>query len=39
MHDPVMNNDFVSMTPEKRLAMVWPLTVQAYAFLGIDIPQ
>jgi hypothetical protein len=26
-------------SPEERLAMVWPLTVQAWAFRGVDIAE
>jgi hypothetical protein len=26
-------------TPEERLAMVWPLTIQAWAFQGVDVAE
>ena len=32
-------NDLVRSTPAERLAMVWQLTVDAWAFRGIDIAQ
>jgi hypothetical protein len=28
-----------SLTPEERLALVWPLTVQAWAFGGVDVAE
>jgi len=27
------------MTPEQRLALVWPLTIQAWAFRGVDVAE
>jgi len=31
--------DYVALTPSERLAMIWPLTVQAWAFAGRDIRE
>lgn len=38
LHDPEPN-DYAHLTPEERLAMVWPLTVQTWAWQGIDVTQ
>jgi hypothetical protein len=35
--DPELEADISPLTPEERLAMVWPLTVQAWAFKGVDV--
>jgi hypothetical protein len=37
--DPILEASLTDSTPEERLAMVWPLTVQAWAFKGVDIAQ
>jgi hypothetical protein len=37
--DPEMETSLWPTTPEERLAMVWPLTVQAWAFKGVDVSQ
>lgn len=32
------NSEFMAATsPEERVAMVWPLTLQAWAFRGVDL--
>jgi hypothetical protein len=38
LHDRSLERS-MPMTPEERLMMVWPLTVQAWAFRGEDVSQ
>jgi hypothetical protein len=37
--DPELEAELTPTTPEERLAMVWPLTVQAWALRGEDVTQ
>jgi hypothetical protein len=32
--DPTPPDPVLNMTPEQRLAMMWPLTVEAWRFMG-----
>jgi hypothetical protein len=35
--EPQMDEDWPRTTAEERLAMVWPMTVQAWAIQGLDV--
>jgi len=39
LHDPQMATPLLPATPEQRLAMVWPLTVEAFAFKGLNVAE
>lgn len=34
LHDPEPDDDLRDVTPGDRMAMVWPITVTAWAFMG-----
>jgi hypothetical protein len=37
--DPELETQWPPTTPEERLAMVWPLTIQAWALRGEDVSK
>ena len=37
-HEP-RDNDLKDALPEDRVAMVWPLTIDVWAFMGYDIAE
>jgi hypothetical protein len=39
LHDREMESPLTPTTPEERLSMVWPLTVEAYAFKGLNVAE
>jgi hypothetical protein len=39
LHDADLEGPLEPTTPEQRLAMVWPLTVQAFAFKGLNVAE
>jgi len=36
LHDPEDESEILALSPEERVAMVWTLTLQAWAFLARD---
>lgn len=37
--DLSLASDTSTATPQERLAMVWPLTIQVWAFRGVDVAE
>ena len=37
--EPTADDDLRHLKPEERMALVWPLTIQAWAFKGVDIAE
>jgi hypothetical protein len=39
LHDRGPDPDYLEMSPMQRMELVWPLTIQAWALMGVDIAQ